>query len=385
MNLFFTIIASLFLCGGIGWAAHAVQNMNLSDICNEAPIRTELDANSKAGLYFTPDPVLATAIARTQERQSRREEDLANSSDASTHSLTVGLDDYITGWAERENIEADLMAIAPGIEVARNFEYAKGDNGEVFLSESDDIRAPGADFKRVNYSGDVQVDKTLNKGLTLRLDKDAVPAAAGGASGDLDRALRQYAQRLTERLYRNELRRAVGVLSGLQAPTPTVWSPDGHDCDLDLAEAVDAAGDNSGIEPNTLIMGKTAWLRRWRALRALDTEGGYSSAGLTPEGLASFLGIDRVIVLKERFNLKKGAGAKAKVLGDLVVACYVEPSPLMDDASNIKRFTTSTESGALRVHYDETHAKFVDLTVEHYSKIVAPTTLGSKVLAIATA
>src|SRR3954470_16075090 len=60
---------------------------------------------------------------------------------------------YATGWVDTNNIEKTLDFLAPPVQTGWRFEFKKADNSEAFLSETDDIRAIGADFKHVEYRG----------------------------------------------------------------------------------------------------------------------------------------------------------------------------------------------------------------------------------------
>ena len=53
----------------------------------------------------------------------------------------------------------------------------------------------------------------------------------------------------------------------------------------------------------------------------------------------------------------------------------------LDDPSNVKRFWTPTDSGKVRV-YREVHAKYIDISVEHYSNIILTSSLGPQMLTI---
>ena len=74
----------------------------------------------------------------------------------------------------KENLEEMLEFIAPSIPVGRRFEFKSTNNAQAFYSDSDDIRSIGAEFKRVRYDGSSINEKTLNKGLTIRIDHDEV-------------------------------------------------------------------------------------------------------------------------------------------------------------------------------------------------------------------
>lgn len=285
--------------------------------------------------------------------------------------------EYVTGWMERQSIEADLNAIAPRVDCNQQFSFAKRDNDDSFLSESDDIRAPYNEFKRIDFKGEMVDSSTQDKGLTLRLDKRNLPAGGN--------AVERAAQNLMMRVMRNELRRAWGIIDGLDgSATSKTWDGTaGQDPDMDVLNSLEAAADSSGVYPNTVIYGATAWTKRLLTLRKQTHAGGFATSGLTKEQLADFLGVDQVIILRERYVTKR-AGTKTKVATGQVVSCYLSPFPTFDDASNCKRFVSPSEDGGgdYAIYVDDTHSRFIDITATTNSRILAPTTLGADELAI---
>jgi hypothetical protein len=138
------------------------------------------------------------------------------------------------------------------------------------------VRAIGADFKRVEYTGTTVNEKTLNKGLTIRIDDDE---QFGG--NWQERAVRRF----TERLYRNELRRAIAVLSAAATNSAVTWDTTaGKDPDFDILSKIEASGDDRGLDSNTILFGSTSWRKRALSHRAQNTAGGFASASMTPDG-----------------------------------------------------------------------------------------------------
>src|SRR5215471_6834255 len=90
---------------------------------------------------------------------------LANESRFNSAFFSEPLTTYAAGWRDPNNLEALLDFLAPPVQVGRRFEYKQADNSESFLSDTDDMRAIGADSKRVEYNGSTVQDKTCNKGL----------------------------------------------------------------------------------------------------------------------------------------------------------------------------------------------------------------------------
>ena len=290
---------------------------------------------------------------------------LANASSRFTDStFSEPLTAFAQGWDDPEDLRGQLARIAPDVPVGRRFEFKKTDNSADFLSETDDVRAIDAPFKRIEFRGETVSDRTYNKGLTVRLDKDG----EGAVPGAEQRAVR----RLMKRLFRNELLRAITALNAAATMSSKTWnaSSDPHG---DLLALINASGDVIGIDPNRLLIGRSAWIKAALALRATDKKAG-ETANLTPEQLAAWLGIDDIISIKARRATSKTT--KAALLGNKVIAFLAEPDLSTDDPSSIKRFVTPVDAEAgVRVHVQD-YPKYIDVSVEHYSNIVATSTLG---------
>jgi len=277
---------------------------------------------------------------------------------------------YTVGWRDPENLSELLDAIAPPIQVGRRFEFRKADNAEAFYSETDDVRAIGAAFKRVEYSGQMVNAKTLNKGLTIRVDHDDV---AG------DDWQERYVQILMQRLLRNELRRAVSALDTAATNEPVVWDATANP-DADVRSALIAAADSSGIRPNRVLFGEGAWALRADAYDTQNNAAAYRWASFSPAELAQRLFVEDVRVVGARYQ--SGASAKSGIVGDAVYFFFAQNILAKDEPSNLKRFVTPADGGSsFRVYLDE-HAKYTDLSVEHYSSIVATSSAGVRKLTV---
>ena len=299
---------------------------------------------------------------------------LANESRFNSAFFSTPLTGYATGWRDPGKLDELLDFIAPPVQVARRFEFKAADHAEFFLSETDDSRAIGADFKRVEYKGSTQLGKTFNKGLTIRLDLDLV--------GQMSNWREVYTGRLLQRLLRNELRRIVDAISGAAAGTAKTWdSTAGKDPDQDILTELLSGSDESGLRCNRILFGDVAWNKRVLAHRAQATAGGYASAALTPDELAGILGVDGVRVSRDRWQ--SSASAKSRIVGDIVLTFFAMDNPGLEDASHAKRFWSPTEGGGIyRVYEQQVNSKLVDLTVEHYSTVMLLTTLGLRKLTI---
>lgn len=276
---------------------------------------------------------------------------------------------YAVGWKDPNDIEATLNFFAPTVLVGRRFEYAVANNLEEFLSDVDDIRAVGGDFKRVEYVATKTLGKTLNKGLTIRVDLDEV-------GDDLTNWREMTVAKLKRRCLRNELRRVIAALSAAATNVAKTWNTSaGVDPDGDVATEMVNIATASGIAPNRIGYGDTAWLKRFLAYRAQNNAGGYASAGLTAEQVASGLGLGRGYVSKERFQ-NTGA-TKAEIVSNLVFLFYAMDGADTEDPSNIKRFVSNTITGGTwRVFEQQIGPKLYEITIEYYSDIQITSPLG---------
>jgi len=299
---------------------------------------------------------------------------LANESRFNATFFSEPLTAYATGWREPNDLEALLDFIAPPVQVGRRFEYKKGDNSESFLIDTDDVRAIGADFKRVEFKGSSQNDKTLNRGLTLRIDLDM--------AGEMPNWRELHTARLVQRVLRSELKRALDLIITNAANTAKTWDTTaGKDPDQDILNELIAGVDAAGVRPNRILFGEIAWHKRLLAHRAQASAGGYASAGLTPGELAGFLGVEGVRVSRERYQ--SAVAAKTKIVPDVVVMFTGQDGATPEDPTNAKRFWSAVEGGGkFRVYEQAISAKVIDLTVEHYSNTLITSSAGLRKLTI---
>lgn len=261
---------------------------------------------------------------------------LANEARFTSSFASEPLSAYAVGWKDANNIEATLDFLFPPVQAPRRFEFKKADNSEAFYSETDDTRAIGASFKYVEYKGATVLEKTLNKGLTIRVDLDQVAS--------LPNWRELYTARLLQRLLRNELRRSITLASGAATNTAKTWDTSaGKDPDQDVLTDLIAAVDDSGVRPNRILYGDVAWNKRLISHRAQTSAGGYGSAALTLAELAGFLGVEKIQVSRERYQ--STATAKTKVVPDIVLEFYAEDGVTPDDPTNTKRFWTPVDCG----------------------------------------
>lgn len=295
----------------------------------------------------------------------------ANENKFKAGNYSEALTAFTVGWSDPEDIARLLDFIAPPVPVGRRFEFKRSDNAEAFFSESDDVRAIGAEFKRVSYTGETVNEKTINKGLTIRIDHDEV------AGNDWQE---RYVQMLLQRLLRNELRRAITALDTVAvAETDAVWSgsanPDGN-----IRKMLKSSADASGVRANRILFGEAAWDLRMTCLESQNSAVAFKAGSMAKDELANKFMLDGCEVMSSRYQ--SAAGTKAPIGGQCVYAFYAQNAISKDEPSNLKRFYTPMEEGTnFRVYCDE-HAKYTDLTVEHYSSIVAASSLGVRKLTV---
>jgi hypothetical protein len=294
----------------------------------------------------------------------------ANESRFTSSHYSDPLTAYTVGWRDPENLDALLDHLFPAVPVGRRFEFKQADNDEAFLSETDDVRAIGASFKRVEYRGSSVNEKTFNKGLTIRVDHD-------DEVGDGWRET--YVQMLLQRLLRNELRRGLALIDAASTNTSATWNSSANP-DGDVRTALKAGADASGIWPNTVLFGEAAWNLRLDAYEAQNTPYAGRAAAMSKLELAQKYMVDTVEVLKTRYQ--SAAAAKSGMLGLAAYGYYALPGLTKDDPSNVKRFLTPARGGKYGVYVME-HEKFTDISVEMYSNIVITSTRGIRKLTVA--
>ena len=316
--------------------------------------------------------LLAGLLAETQVTPRHDLIALANAASFSDTFFSEGLSAYAAGWRDPSNIELELDFLFPPVQVGRRFEFRKASEKDDFMTESDDVREPGADFKAVKASGTIVQSKTLNKGLVTFVDADEV--------ADLEVALQQRTAYLLRRIQRNELRRGVTAYLAAAANDAKGWDSKA-DPDADLLGMLQTAGDLMGFNPNRIYIGAPAWTKRILALRAQATAGAFGTSMFTPEQVAAFLNIDRMLVSRARYQ--NTAAAKAAVMGSYVLAFYAEDGLSAEDSSHGKRFWSPVAGGGkYRVYRQVMSEKLTKVAVEHYSNVVVTSTTGLRKLTI---
>lgn len=282
---------------------------------------------------------------------------------------------YATGYKDPENIEETLEFFAPSLPSPMIAEFNTFSSAEEFLSDGadDDLIGVGGDFPTVRYDSEKVVKKLQNRGLAMDITEqkwDATPNAEN-----------VYVQRLLRRLHRNSLRRSITLLSAAATNTAKTWDTTaGKDPDQDVKSELILAQDVSGIRPNRIGYGDTAWDKRGLAHRAQNTAGGISSSDKTPEQVATHLMVDQVKVSKERYTTKASATTTAQIVSNKVLMFNASAEASEEDPSNIKRFTGRVAArhggGLYAVHLRQVADKGWRIAVEKFELIAITSTLG---------
>jgi hypothetical protein len=285
---------------------------------------------------------------------------------------------YGVGYKDPSDLQGLLNFLAPRVPCNERFEYKVAINAEEFLSETDDVRAIGADFKRVEFTGSLVNGRTLNKGLTYIQDLSQV-------SLNNLQWQQQRTAKLIRRIWRNEVRRAIALLQAAATQQPLTWDTSaGKNADQDVNTYLKTATDASGIRKNRVLYGDSAFEKRNASLGAQNNAGGYAGLARDDAMLARFLRVDEVRVSRERYQ--SSAAAKSELLGSNVLLWFAEDGVDTEDPTDLKRFVASFSSaqggGDFRVYVQQINAKQVAITVEHNSQLVVTSPLGITELVI---
>jgi hypothetical protein len=330
---------------------------------------TRLNAQSRFQAMTTAVAAIM-AMSHDPEFSGKKEEiSRLNASSIVQGSFSEPLTTYATGWQDGGNIiQTELDFFAPSVQVGRRFEYLENINWEAFLAGSEeDLRAIGGDFKSVKYNSLKTLGKTENRGLQIMVDLDEVK--------DEPNWEKNRVAKLKRRLLANKLIRAIALYTAADVNTGKTWDVSaGKDPDMDVIAELVAASDISGMKPNRVGLGDIAWSKRALSHRAQNTAGGFASAGMTPEALAGFLGVDQVLHSNSRYSSTKTA--KAQVLGQLVLMFIALQNADTEDPSNVKDFWTPTDQGVqFAVHSIPHGIKTHIIAVEHYEKLTLTSNL----------
>ena len=283
----------------------------------------------------------------------------ANESRFTSGHYSEPLTAYTVGWRDPEDVDAILQRLFPEVPVSRRFDFKKANNAEAFLTEVDDLRPIGSPFKRVEYSGTSSDSKTHNKGLTVRIDHDQTE--------DLEGEKQSSINRLLQRLARNDLRRGIAILEANDTTAGAIFSKDTNPDGL-IRAMLKQSADLTGLRPNVVVYGEAAWDLRLDAYEDPARVQPTNRGDKTTEELARYLMVDRVEIVKARYQ--STATAKAAIVPSTVYGYSAFPGIGKDDPSAVKRFTSKSRGGQRYGVYVVEHEKFTDVSVEMYSNIV---------------
>ena len=291
---------------------------------------------------------------------------LVNESRLVSATYNESLTQFTVGYRDPENLLAAVDYIAPPIAVGRRFDWKKTSSDKDFLTETDDERAIGSGFKRVEYGGSEQSAKTRNRGLMYILDTDE----DGGVTTE-----ESIVAMLQQRIIRNKFRRAMTALNAIAAGSGAIFSASTAPDEL-MKEALATAQLETGVYPNRGLIGLAAWNLRSAAMAANDKAGAFAGLAKTPAQVAGDLFLDDLRVDKAAYQ--SAANAKSRIVNQSFYGFHGRDGLMKDDVSNLKQFYTPTGGGRFRVFRKPTGPgdKFVEIIVEHYEIIVATSTLG---------
>lgn len=300
---------------------------------------------------------------------------LANEGAFNAAFLSQPLTDYAIGWKTEDNkLEELLEFIAPGVRVPRKFEYRVGNNADAFAAVADgsDVRSLYGEYKLVKTTAGTTNGKTVSKGLSTLLERDEereVPNAREGKVAWLKRML-----------LRAEVIRAVSLLNTAATNSAKTWTgSNGSLPDTDLMAAIDAFGDAVGIDANRVLLGSSAWTKRIGAYASKEAKNFVPPATL--QGLADFLGVEKVVKSSERYTT--GSGKSKLVTADCAFVFMGMAGATSEDPSTLKRFWTPKEGGEWVVYVDEKYSdELIKITVAHTSQIALTCSTGVQKLTI---
>lgn len=305
---------------------------------------------------------------------------LANEAAVGNQFLSDALTQFSVGWTSPARELEDLLERLTGapIPVGKRFGFKKADNAEAFAAvENDaDVRAVGGDFRRIVLPGSTVDAHTVDKGLMMRVDAEELH--------DDPEAEQKAVAHLRTVLLRAEIIRCFSGLAGAATGSlagSATWGTgeNAADADAGVMGMLETAAADSGLHPNVVLYGTTAWQKRFTTLRASSNSAVAGSATLTIEQLAGLFGVRKVDVVRQRYQ--SGSGKSTLLSNNLVLMYNVQQGGIKDDPSNIKRFISKVGGAEYRVFRKE-RAEGVDVTVAHNSLIAITSSLGVAKLTI---
>ena len=264
--------------------------------------------------------------------------------------LTAYAQNFMTAGGRTQEI---LDFFAGKVYVPRRFEYRKY-SSEADLA-ADVVRALGSDFKIIAGERTVQLSKTYNKGLAVRLDEDEI-------SSDPQWEVNVTKQILCT-LQRTDAYTAGQLLydSVPSVATAPTWNGSvGQDPDGDLMAMLDECESATNVRPNYILFPSGLWAARIKTLRAQTSLLAVQSANQSVDQLSDWLQCKVVVCSKMDFPV------------DNVILAGVTGTGGLDDISTVRRFVTTADGGVdYRAFKRQVSSKVWEIVVEHYSNIVA--------------
>ena len=277
---------------------------------------------------------------------------------------SVPLTTYAVGYRDQAPLRELLNFLAPEVPVTRRFTYKEFLSADAFVSDDndDDARPPRGDFKSIQESPSTErSDYTRNRGLKIQVDEDQVVEALTGTDWK-----QFYTQRLIDRLARNKFRRAFALAVASAVSTGKTWSSGTPNPDFDIRTELRTAADLTGVRPNRVLYGETAWDDRIIGYESQLTAGSIRAVSRDVEQLANYLQVDKVMISSSRYT--SAATAKTQIVGANVLSFTAFDNMTKEDASNLKTFVSPVEGGGyLRVFERQVGTKLWEIAVEEYN------------------
>lgn len=321
--------------------------------------------------------LLRAATAPDFERNQGRLEHgfitTANTSLFSQVHFSEPLTTYALGWRDPANYDRLSDFIAPPVITGGDlFEHIEYPNAEAFLSDvngDDDLRAPYAEFKTVEYTQSKIRRSIPNRGLRIVVDYDLVKNMPNWQT--------IYTDRLLQRLARNAARRKVAMGLAAGSAVSKTWGTI-QDADLDIANQIVASGDASGISPNRALIGQAAALLRFGSYGSQATAAGFAGRALSAEESFRKMGLETLV---EEGRYQSGV-TKTALLGSKVLL-FSATGQSGEDPSNFKTARgTTAQGGRWGVYVRELGVKFREIVVECYEMEWVASTLGVRTITV---
>ena len=281
---------------------------------------------------------------------------------------------YAVGWTDEEGYDALVEFLAPSFPAPGElFEYLSFDNAEEFLSDEtiDDLRAIDADFKTVDYTQQMNTGKIANRGLRVELDWDRIKN---------DPIWQQrWTGRILRRLKRNQARRAAALMIASATSDALTWNADSTQPDIDVANQKILSANATGIKPNRLLYGESAWQVRITAY-------GLSNSLSAAAGLARDInGVGALLQMQAMIDAGRfqNGGTKSQIIGSNILLFTGMAGAQPEDPTNLKLAWTNCQTGMrFGVYVRQISVKKWEIVVEHYELLFAASVLGVLVLPV---